>query len=54
MLEAKEGLDVSGLGRDMITASICDKYSVGPSIRPIFTRCCFWMPNIIQVCDDFD
>ena len=29
------------------TASVYDKYSVGPSIRPICTRCCFTMTNMI-------
>ena len=30
-----------------------DKYSVGPSIRPIYTRCCFEMTNMIQACSNF-
>ena len=30
-----------------------DKYSVGPSILPICTRCCFTMTNMIQVCSNF-
>ena len=34
---------------DFIAASISDRYSVGPSIRPICTRCCFTMTNMIQV-----
>ena len=34
-------------------ASIYDKYSVGPSSRPICTKCCFTMTNIIQVCSNF-
>ena len=38
---------------DLIAASICDKYSVGPSIRPTCTRCCFTMTNIIQACSNF-
>jgi len=38
---------------DLIAASIHDKYSVGPSIRPIYTRCCFTMTNMIQVCGIF-
>ena len=46
---------------DLIAASICDqysvalasfyeKYSVGPSIRPICTRCCFTITDMLQVC----
>ena len=37
----------------LIAASIHDKYSVGPSIRPICTRSCFTMTNMIQVCSNF-
>ena len=39
-------------GRDMIAASVYDKDSVGPSIRPGCTRCCFTMTNTIQVCNN--
>ena len=35
---------------DSIAASIYDTYSVGPSIRPICTRRCFTMSNMIQMC----
>ena len=38
---------------DLIAASIHDKYSVSPSIRPVYTRCCFTMTNMIQVCSIF-
>jgi len=38
---------------DLIAASIYHKYSVGPSIRPICTRFCFTMTNMIQVCSNF-
>ena len=38
---------------NLIVASICDKNSVGPSIRPICTRCCFAMTNMIQVRSNF-
>ena len=38
---------------NQISASIYDKYSVGRSIRPICTRCCFTMTNMIQVCGNF-
>ena len=38
---------------NLIAASIYDKYSVGPSIRPICTRCCFTITNMIQVCSNF-
>ena len=33
---------------DLITASIDDYYSIGSSIRPICTRCCFAMTDMIQ------
>ena len=39
--------------KDLIAASSYDKCSVGPSIRPICTRCCFTMTNMIQVCGNF-
>ena len=38
---------------DLIAASIYDKHSVGPSIRPIYTRCYSTMTNMIQVCRNF-
>ena len=38
---------------DPIALSIYDKNSVGPSIRPICTRCCFTMTDMIQVCSNF-
>jgi len=38
------------VGGDLIAASIYDNYSVGPSIRPICTRCCFTKTNMIRVC----
>ena len=38
---------------DLIAASVYDKYSVGPSIRPVCTKCCFTMTNMIQVCSNF-
>ena len=38
-----------GCIRDLIAASIFNNYSVGASIRPIYTRCCFTMTNLIQV-----
>jgi hypothetical protein len=38
---------------DLIPASIYDKYSVCPSVRPICTRCCLTMTNKIQVCSNF-
>ena len=44
----------SSSGHDLITACIYDKYLVGPSIRPICTRCCFTMTDMIQVCSNFD
>ena len=34
---------------DLIAATVHDEYSVGPSIRPSCTRCCFIMTNMIQV-----
>ena len=36
-----------------IAVSIYDKYSVGPSIRPLCTRCGFTMTNASQVCSSF-
>ena len=36
-----------------IQSSTYGKYSVGPSIRPIRTRCCFTMTTMIQVCSNF-
>jgi hypothetical protein len=38
---------------DPIAASLCDKYSVCPSFRPICTRCCFTMTYMFQVCGNF-
>jgi hypothetical protein len=38
---------------DLIPASVHDRKSVGPSIRPICTRCCFTMMSMIQVCSNF-
>ena len=40
------------LERNRISASIYVEYSVGPSIRPICTRYCFTMTNMIQVCSN--
>ena len=45
-------LPFSGVRRgrgDLIATSVCDKNSVGPSIRPTCTRCCATMTNVIQV-----
>jgi hypothetical protein len=39
--------------RDLIAASIYENYSIGPSIRPICTRCCPTVTNEIQVCSSF-
>jgi hypothetical protein len=36
-----------------IAASIHDRYSIGPSIRPIYTRYCFTTISLIQVCSNF-
>ena len=33
-----------------ISVSIHDKYSIGPSFRPICTTCCLRMTNMIRVC----
>jgi len=38
--------------RDLLAASIYDKCSVGPSVRPIWTRYCFTMTNMIKVCSN--
>ena len=40
-------------GCEPIAGSARDRYSAGPSIRPIFTRRCFIMTNMIQVCSNF-
>ena len=37
---------------DLIAANVYEKYSVGPSIRSIYTRCCFTMTDTIQVCSN--
>ena len=39
---------------DLIAASIYNKYSIGPSIRSIWNRCCLTMTDIVQVCSDFN
>ena len=36
----------------LIPASSYDKYSVRPSTRPIYTRCCFVMSHVIQLCSN--
>ena len=38
---------------DLIPASLYETYSVGSSIRQFFTKKCFTMIYIIQVCSDF-
>jgi len=38
---------------DLIWTSIHHEHSVSPSIRPIWTRCCVKMANMIQVCNSF-
>jgi len=38
---------------DLTAASIHDRLSVGPSIQPICTRCCFTMTNMVQMCSNF-
>ena len=38
---------------DLIAASIYDEHSVGPSFRPMCTRCCFTVTRTIQVCSKF-
>ena len=42
-----------GFASDLIAASTYDKYSVDLSIRPICTRCCLTMTDMIQVCSNF-
>ena len=37
---------------DLIAASIYEKHSLGPFVRPICTRCCFATTNMIQVCSN--
>ena len=38
---------------DLTAVDIYDKHSVGPFIRPVCTRCCFTMTNMIKVCSNF-
>ena len=38
---------------NLTAANIHDTYSIGPSIRPVFTRCCFTKTNMIRVCSNF-
>ena len=38
---------------DLIAASIYDKFSTGPSVRPVCIRCCFTMTTMFQVCSNF-
>ena len=40
-------------GFDLSAAGISNGHSVGPSIRPICTRCCFTMTGMIKVCSNF-
>ena len=47
---AVEAVLVLERGPDLIAASNHDAHSVGPSIRPICTRCYFTMTHMIQVC----
>ena len=47
------GSESIGAGLDLIASGIYDEYSVGPSIRPICTRCCLTMTHMIQVCSNF-
>ena len=43
----------AGRGPGLIAASMYSKYSAGPSIRPICTRNCFTMTNMLEVCSNF-
>ena len=45
---------MSRISNNLTAANICDEHSVGPSIRPLCTKCCFTMTNTIQVCSNFD
>ena len=38
--------------QDLIPVSMYDKYPVGPSVRPIRTRFCSTMTNMIKVCSN--
>ena len=38
---------------DLIAVSIYEKYSVGPSVRPVCTRCCFAVARMMQMCRKF-
>ena len=40
-------------GKDLIAVNMYNKHSVGPSIRSIWTRSCFTLTNMIQVCSNF-
>ena len=39
---------------NLIAVSIYDEYSVGPSIRPVWTKYSFKMTNVIQACSNFN
>ena len=43
----------AALGGGTRLVHLFDRYSVGPSIRPICTRRCFTMTNMVQVCSNF-
>ena len=43
----------SRFATNLTPVSIYDKYSAGPSIRPICTRCCLTMTDVIQACGNF-
>ena len=38
---------------NLTPANIYHRYSVGPSIRPMCTRCCLTMTHMTQVCSNF-
>ena len=43
----------SNVARNLIAASMYDKHSGGPYIRPICTKCWFTMTSMIQVYSNF-
>ena len=51
--DALHPLEVPGCIWKLIDANeFVDRYSVGPSIRPISTICCLPMTNLVQVCSN--
>ena len=55
--EGRGGVQVARMeekGAKQVAAGIYTKHSVGPSIRPICTRRCLTMTNMVQACYCFE